>query len=137
MASSMLGQPTTHDPQQQQQHVENCLEQCKPWEWLEDYASEPPQDNDAPISLSLFNAKKAKRTDSTYVRWFKFGFEGTSSTKQHISNLGEQGPQKYTEATDENGFIFIIDQDDEEMGGQPPSSIPKKRRADMEEGELP
>lgn len=45
------------------------MEQAKPWEWLEDIVSEPPQENDAPISLSIFNGRKSKRTDSNHMRW--------------------------------------------------------------------
>lgn len=142
LASSMLGLPPTNDPQQQQQHLESCLEQSKPWEWLEDYVSEPPHDNDAPISLSLFNAKKSKRVDNTYVRWFKFGFdEGSSSSRRrrmnqdttHISGI--EVDKHKDEMMDENGFIFIVD-DDEEMDTTTPNNA-KKRKVEMEEGELP
>lgn len=154
LASSMLGLPPTNDPQQQQAHLENCLEQSKPWEWLEDYVSEPPHDNDAPISLSLFNAKKLKRVDNTYVRWFKFGFdEGTNAygggRTNHISVVDQhRSNSKGTtdEAMDENGFILIAD-DDENMETAPTSTVAsatgtpnnnlKKRRAEMEDGELP
>jgi hypothetical protein len=145
LASSMLGLPPTNDPQQQQQHLETCLEQSKPWEWLEDYVSEPPHDNDAPISLSLFSAKKSKRVDNTYVRWFKFGFdEGASNNgSNHISIVDNSRNSKTTDETmDENGFIFIVD-DDEDMEtataiGTPNSNNnPKKRRVEMEDGELP
>lgn len=142
LASSMLGLPPTNDPQQQQQHLETCLEQSKPWEWLEDYVSEPPHDNDAPISLSLFNAKKSKRIENTYVRWFKFGFdEGSSSRRRrldqdttHISSI--QVDKNKEETMDENGFIFIVD-DDEEMQSTNTPNIAKKRKVEMEEGELP
>ncbi|CEP10050.1 hypothetical protein [Parasitella parasitica] len=144
LASSMLGLPPTNDPQQQQQHLELCLEQSKPWEWLEDYVSEPPHDNDAPISLSLFNARKSKRVDSTYVRWFKFGFdEGVSSKRRrrlnedasHISTI--ELDKKRDELVDENGFMFIMDDDSKMDTSGVPSSIAKKRKVEMEEGELP
>lgn len=146
LSSSLMGLTPTADPQQQQQHLEACLEQSKPWEWLEDYVSEPPHDNDAPISLSLFSAKKMKRAENTYVRWFKFGFDdGTAhDVSDHISIVDSRNNIKSRDDTlmDENGFIFIVD-DDEEMD---PSSLTgtvgaksnlKKRRADMEDGELP
>jgi hypothetical protein len=129
LASSMLGLPSTHDPQQQQQHLEACLEQSKPWEWLEDYVSEPPHDNDAPISLSLFSAKKLKRVENTYVRWFKFGFD--DGLTDHISVVNN----RKEETVDDNGFIFIVDDDDEEI--DVPVQNLKKRRVDMEDGELP
>ncbi|KAI9486079.1 MAG: hypothetical protein EXX96DRAFT_613913 [Benjaminiella poitrasii] len=66
-ASSILGYSTTSDAQQQQQHIEACLEQSKPWEWLEDYVGDPPHDNDTPISLALFHAKKRKRVDEIFA----------------------------------------------------------------------
>lgn len=171
LASSILGLPPTNDPQQQQQHLETCLEQSKPWEWLEDYVSEPPHDNDAPISLSLFNARKSKKADSTYVRWFKFGFDegpsisASSSVKAgamasksrsataspspspspslqrkrrlqeapgHISSV--EIDRKKDEVMDENGFIFIVDDEDNEMNSK---SNGKKKKVEMEEGELP
>lgn len=139
LASSMLGLPPTNDPQQQQQHLETCLDQSKPWEWLEDYVSEPPHDNDAPISLSLFGAKKTKRVDNTYVRWFKFGFDegGSNHESNHISVVESNRNKRATdEIMDENGFIYIVD-DDEDM--EPTMDIPnlKKRRVEMEDGELP
>lgn len=147
LASSMLGLPPTNDPQQQQQHLEMCLEQSKPWEWLEDYVSEPPHDNDAPISLSLFNARKLKRVDNTYVRWFKFGFdEGPLSMRRkiedgpsHISTL-DKNKNKKDESLDENGFIFIVDDDEDvENASKAVSSgsSSRKRKVEMEEGELP
>lgn len=143
LASSMLGLPPTNDPQQQQQHLETCLEQSKPWEWLEDYASEPPHDNDAPISLSLFNARKSKRVDNTYVRWFKFGFdEGSGSRRRrlnqdtaHIASI-EVDKNKQDSNTDENGFIFIVDDEEMESNTSTPHHA-KKRKVEMEEGELP
>ncbi|KAI9267828.1 hypothetical protein BY458DRAFT_511485 [Sporodiniella umbellata] len=79
LASSILGLASSSDPHQQQQHLETCLEQSKPWEWLEDYVNETPHDNDAPISLVNFNALKPKSVDSTYIKWFKYGFD--SQTK--------------------------------------------------------
>jgi hypothetical protein len=145
LASSMLGLPPTNDPQQQQQHLEMCLEQSKPWEWLEDYVSEPPHDNDAPISLSLFNARKLKRVDNTYVRWFKFGFdEGPPSKRSkledqssHISTVGNNKKKKH-EQLDENGLIFIVDDDEDiETASKAVSSSSRKRKVEMEEGELP
>lgn len=153
LASAMLGLPATNDPQQQQAHLETCLEQSKPWEWLEDYVSEPPHDNDAPISLSLFSAKKLKRVDNTYVRWFKFGFDEGSAHQDHISVVDQNKAASNTKGTDENvdenGFIFIVD-DDEEMtettaagpsntttATSTPTTNLKKRRAEMEDGELP
>lgn len=150
-----MGLAPTSDPQQQQQHLEACLEQSKPWEWLEDYVSEPPHDNDAPISLSLFSAKKMKRVENTYVRWFKFGFDdGTAhDVSNHISivdNNRSNTKSKDDTVMDENGFIFIVDDEDEDMDAPPPGSSSstaaaagtknsnsKKRRADMEDGELP
>ncbi|KAI8365718.1 hypothetical protein BD560DRAFT_156584 [Blakeslea trispora] len=113
IASSLLGLPMATDPQQQQQHIDSCLEQSKPWEWLEDYVSDPPHDNDAPINLSLFQAKKLKRTDSTYVKWFKFGFG--SSTDEHISTLDR--------LREGNSMENV--------------TMTKKRKVEMEEGELP
>ncbi|ORX59031.1 hypothetical protein DM01DRAFT_1318605 [Hesseltinella vesiculosa] len=59
---------TSSDPLQQQQHLETCMEQSKPWEWIEDYVGELPHDNDAPISLAYFHAKKSRKTDGTYVK---------------------------------------------------------------------
>ncbi|KAI8985141.1 hypothetical protein BDB01DRAFT_850197 [Pilobolus umbonatus] len=143
MASSILGLPPTSDLQQQQIHLESCLEQSKPWEWLEDYVSDPPHDNDAPISLSLFNARKVKRTESTYVRWFKFGFnDGKSSmtkidkysNNSNTANDSQQGLQK--ERVDNSDFIYIKDDENELDKGKTPNK-PKRRRVDMEEGELP
>lgn len=138
LSSSMLGLPPTNDPQQQQQHLETCLDQSKPWEWLEDYVSEPPHDNDAPISLSLFGAKKTKRIENTYVRWFKFGFNGNDSNhNNHISVVDKKRNKRVTdEIMDENGFIYIVD-DDEEMDLAVSTPNLKKRRVEMEDGELP
>jgi hypothetical protein len=137
LASSMLGLPPTNDLQQQQQHLEACLEQSKPWEWLEDYVSEPPHDNDAPISLSLFSAKKSKRVDNNYVRWFKIGFDD-HDVSNHISVV-DNNRNKKDETIDENGFIFIIDDDEEMLDATPNNNNNnnKKRRAEMEDGELP
>ena len=134
LSSSILGLAPTNDPQQQQQHLENCLEQSKPWEWLEDHVSEPPHDNDAPISLSLFGAKKSKRTDNTYVRWFKFGFDdgSTQDMAHHVSTVDNQSKGM---TMDENGFIFIVDDDEEIDTISTPNA--KKRRMEMEDGELP
>lgn len=81
LASSILGLQSSDDAQQQQQHLGACLEQSKPWEWLEDYVNETPHDNDAPISLTIFNALKPKSVDSTYIKWFKYGFD-TGNTSQ-------------------------------------------------------
>lgn len=140
LATAMLGLPPTNDPQQQQHHLEQCLDQSKPWEWLEDYASEPPHDNDAPISLSLFHAKKSKRVDNTYVRWFKFGFDEGSSSDGNISVVDNNKT--------EDGFIFIDDDNDVEMQTRHLTKRKAdqdrnldarnlKRRVEMEDGELP
>lgn len=145
LASSMLGLPPTNDPQQQQQHLEKCLEQSKPWEWLEDYSSEPLHDNDAPISLSLFNAKKVKRVDNTYVRWFKFGFdEGPASIRRnmedgpnHISILDKNSRKRKDEMLDENGSIFSVDNETASSKVMSSGSSSRKRKVEMEEGELP
>ncbi|KAG0946548.1 hypothetical protein G6F57_003198 [Rhizopus arrhizus] len=84
LASSLLGLQPSNDVQQQQEHLQACLEQSKPWEWLEDYVNETPHDNDAPISLTIFNALKPKSVDSTYIKWFKYGFD-TGNTSQPTS----------------------------------------------------
>ncbi|KAI8100101.1 uncharacterized protein BX664DRAFT_290634 [Halteromyces radiatus] len=68
LATGILGATTTTDPLQQQQHLETCMEQSRPWEWLEDYVSDPPHDNDVPINLGLFRARKSRRVDGTYIR---------------------------------------------------------------------
>ncbi|KAG2234880.1 hypothetical protein INT48_000543 [Thamnidium elegans] len=155
LASSMLGLPPTNDPQLQQQHLETCLDQSKPWEWLEDYASDPPHDNDGPISLSLFSARKSKRVDNTYVRWFKFGFDEGNHDESHISVVDNQRNKANDEIMDESGFIFIVDDDEDmepdsktcgvkrriDMEGRDIISEPKarssNRRIEMEDGELP
>lgn len=155
LASSMLGLPPTNDPQLQQQHLETCLDQSKPWEWLEDYASDPPHDNDGPISLSLFSARKSKRVDNTYVRWFKFGFDEGNHNESHISVVDNQRNKASDEMMDESGFIFIVDDDEDmepeantrgvkrrvDMEGRDIISEPKvrssNRRIEMEDGELP
>ncbi|OBZ82424.1 Mediator of RNA polymerase II transcription subunit 12 [Choanephora cucurbitarum] len=114
IASSLLGLPMATDQQQQQQHIDSCLEQSKPWEWLEDYVSDPPHDNDAPINLGLFQARKSKRTDPTYPKWFKFGFG--ESRSNHISTLDRL----------KEGRSMLVD-----------DHMIKKRKVEMEEGELP
>ncbi|ORZ24760.1 hypothetical protein BCR42DRAFT_343237 [Absidia repens] len=68
LATGILGATPTTDPLQQQQHLETCMEQSRPWEWLEDYVSDPPHDNDVPINLGLFRARKSRRMDGTYIR---------------------------------------------------------------------
>ncbi|KAI8979595.1 hypothetical protein BDF20DRAFT_870542 [Mycotypha africana] len=97
LSSSILGIASTNNPQQQQQHLETCLEQSKPWEWLEDYVGDPPHDNDAPINLALFNAKKIKNTDSsTYTRWFKYGFncQQLPNTDERVGHIVTQETEK-------------------------------------------
>lgn len=137
LASSILGLAPTNDPQQQQQHLESCLEQSKPWEWLEDYVSDPPHDNDAPISLSLFNAKKMKRVENTYVRWFQYGFDKNPNYRDisiedrpmHISSISKM--KKKSASGEENGDI-------KKRGNDERYSTPvRKRKVEMEEGELP
>ncbi|KAI8059264.1 hypothetical protein BC940DRAFT_282083 [Gongronella butleri] len=56
------------DPLQQQAHLEACMDQSRPWEWIEDYVSDPPHDNDTPINLAFFRARKSRRVDGTYIR---------------------------------------------------------------------
>ncbi|KAI8372975.1 uncharacterized protein BYT42DRAFT_501141 [Radiomyces spectabilis] len=141
IGSALLGLSPAVDPQQQQQHLEACLDQSKPWEWLEDYMSDPPHDNDVPVNLAIFNARKSKRADGTYIRWFKHGFdEGFASDNSEASwrvcAMGKYRPQS-NRPTDDNGFNFIVT-DDEEMPDHHGSSAstPRKRPLDMEEGEL-
>ncbi|KAI8149564.1 hypothetical protein BJV82DRAFT_504484 [Fennellomyces sp. T-0311] len=142
LASSLLGVSNTSDPQQQQQHLEVSMEQSKPWEWLEDYASEQPHDNDTPISFSLFHARKAKKTESTYVRWYHFGFgeslpsvvdEDDDGVAVHIGMVGHRSLKRRRkpreDASAENGMIYNVDDDQ-----QAPAA---ERRQDMEDGELP
>ncbi|KAI8337752.1 hypothetical protein BC941DRAFT_513588 [Chlamydoabsidia padenii] len=68
LATGILGATATTDPLLQQQHLETCMKQSRPWEWLEDYVSDPPHDNDVPINLGLFRARKSKKLDGTYIR---------------------------------------------------------------------
>ncbi|KAI9307637.1 hypothetical protein BJ944DRAFT_261581 [Cunninghamella echinulata] len=68
LAVGILGAPQTSDSHQLQQHLETCMDQSKTWEWIEDYVSDPPHDNDASINLSLFKARKSRKVNGTYIR---------------------------------------------------------------------
>ncbi|KAI9492408.1 hypothetical protein BDB00DRAFT_765585 [Zychaea mexicana] len=142
LASSLLGVANATDPQQQQQHLEASMDQSKPWEWLEDYASEQPHDNDTPISFSLFHGRKAKKTENTYVRWYHFGFgdnlpsiadEDDDSVAVHVGMVGhrpskrrrnprsdEPGQQQQQQQSAENGMLYIVDDDQQQKPLQPP-----------------
>lgn len=164
-ASALLGLPTATDPQQHQQHLKTCMDQNKPWEWLEDYASDQTHDNDAPISLSLFRARKAKRTENTYVRWYRYSEKGAMAINEE-SDLGRVGMVGYRnkrrkketgnteEGSQTNGLVYGAE--DPGAANSPPnissssaSTVPPQdllhhqplsssaKQADMEEGELP
>ncbi|KAF7724120.1 RNA polymerase II mediator complex subunit [Apophysomyces ossiformis] len=132
LSSAILGLSSTGEPQQQQQHLEACMEQSKPWEWLEDYFIEKQPENDVAINLSFFNARKTKRMDGTYVRWFKFGFEAGIGNDQfaRVCSLGKRRQQKSVDTTDDSNFVYIVD--DEDIRQSPA----KKRQVDVEEGEI-
>ncbi|KAL0073025.1 hypothetical protein F4703DRAFT_1773010 [Phycomyces blakesleeanus] len=139
LASSLLGSQSSNiTPQQQQQHLENCMEHSKPWEWLEDYVSDPPAENDAPINISLFDARKVKKAEGTYAKWYKSGFsDKLASEDDHdeplrVSLIGKSR-KRSVDTMEDNGFIFIVD-DDEDVNS---TTTPKRRLIDMEEGELP
>ncbi|KAI9030192.1 hypothetical protein CLU79DRAFT_843056 [Phycomyces nitens] len=139
LASSLIGSQSSNiTPQQQQQHLENCMEHSKPWEWLEDYVSDPPAENDAPINISLFDARKAKKSEGTYAKWYKSGFsdklagENEHDEPLRVSLIGKSR-KRSVDTMEDNGFIFIVD-DDEDVN---PTTTPKRRLIDMEEGELP
>ncbi|KAI7906421.1 uncharacterized protein BX663DRAFT_496358 [Cokeromyces recurvatus] len=143
LASSILGFSHANDSQQQQQHMETCLDQSKPWEWLEDYVGDPSHDNDAPISLTLFNARKRRRVDSTYVRWFKFGFDDPLLKRKQHNNPEFFNPvhiitvekEKKNIAPVANNPTSIVDNDNN--GQENASKERLKRKIDIEEGELP
>ncbi|KAI7865079.1 hypothetical protein BDF14DRAFT_1730934 [Spinellus fusiger] len=138
IASSLIGaQSTNLTPQQQQQHLEACMEHSKPWSWLEDHVSDPPVDNDTSINIALFDARKFKKVEGTYAKWFKSGFsdkppgENEIGESPRVSSIGHSR-KKPVESSDENNFIFIIDEEEEVA-----ASSSKRRLVDMEEGELP
>ncbi|KAG0172714.1 RNA polymerase II mediator complex subunit [Apophysomyces sp. BC1015] len=136
LSSAILGLSSTGESQQQQQHLEACMEQSKPWEWLEDYLIEKQPENDVAINLGFFNARKTKRVDGTYVRWFKFGFDSGigSDNFSRVSTLGKRRRRRKSADTvdtgDENGFVFI--KDDDEVRQSPT----KRRHMDVEDGEI-
>ncbi|KAG2221431.1 hypothetical protein INT45_005236 [Circinella minor] len=129
LASSLVGVANATDPQLQQQHLESCMEQSKPWEWLEDYASEQPHDNDTPISFSLFHGRKTKKTENTYIRWYHFGFgdglpslteEDDDSLAIHVGMVGhrpikrrrkiknEEEEINNSTTTNDNGVVYKV-----------------------------
>ncbi|KAI9312669.1 hypothetical protein BX666DRAFT_1985405 [Dichotomocladium elegans] len=151
LASALLNRSSTSaagansDLQQQQQHLEMCMEQSKPWEWLEDYASEhPPHDNDVPISLGLFNGRRRRRTESTYVRWYHFGFDDglatiadddDDSVAFHVGMVGQRVSKRRRHprvANDrDNSTVYIMGEEGQDLPGG------RQRVTDMEDGELP
>lgn len=149
LASSILGAPNTTDPQQRQQHLELCMKHSRPWEWLEDYTSEQPHDNDAPISLALFHGCKAKKTESTYVRWYHFGFddglttitdEDDDTTAIHVGMVGsnhrlgrrkKQSSQSTDVAPMDTSTATMYTEDNQQH------PLAKRRISEMEDGELP
>ncbi|KAI9255672.1 hypothetical protein BDA99DRAFT_442083 [Phascolomyces articulosus] len=167
LASSLLGVANATDPQQQQQHLELSMEQSKPWEWLEDYASEQPHDNDTPISFSLFHGRKTKKTENTYIRWYHFGFgdnlpsladEDDDAMSIHVGMVGRPNLKRRkrqrneqdsttTAATTtlENGMLYKVDdpkqtqvpQQQQQSRQQSTTLSSTERRQDMEDGELP
>lgn len=121
LPSALLGVPIATDPQQQQHHLEACMEQSKPWEWLEDYVGD--HENDAPISLALFHARKSKKTENTFTRWYRYGFPQPRQAEPiHVSLVDAES--KKPRQQEENDTPLS-------------QSNKQPRKPDMEEGELP
>ncbi|RUS13955.1 hypothetical protein BC938DRAFT_477595, partial [Jimgerdemannia flammicorona] len=87
-ATAMTPNPdaSTMPTPQPQNAAALAAQQPRPWEWLEDFVSDNSvSENDVPISLAMFGARKIKRADATYVKWFKFGFGGAHDEEETAS----------------------------------------------------
>jgi hypothetical protein len=123
-----LQTPSTFEhPLNNQQQLQLYLQQPRPWEWIEDYVPEPVQDNDAPINLTWFNARKTKRGEVTYSRWFKLGFGNN-----WIDNDRRVVGTIKTEDQEQTYDPMVLD--DIEIAQQTHAGV--KRKLDVEEGEI-
>ncbi|KAH8550423.1 hypothetical protein BGW37DRAFT_428063 [Umbelopsis sp. PMI_123] len=127
---SALQTPSTFDhPLNNQQQLQLYLQQPRPWEWIEDYMPEPVQDNDAPLNLMWFNARKIKREDFTYSRWFKLGFG-----HHWIDNDRRVVGNNKDEAEQEQSYDPMVLDDSSVPVAQ--THVGVKRKLDVEEGEI-
>jgi hypothetical protein len=122
-----LQTPSTFDhPLNNQQQLQLYLQQPRPWEWIEDYIPEPTQDNDAPINLAWFNARKLKRGEATYSRWFKLGF-GSNWIDNDRRVVGNEKEEEHEQQFD----AMVLDE-----SGVTDAHAGVKRKLDVEEGEI-
>ncbi|KAI8582592.1 hypothetical protein K450DRAFT_226004 [Umbelopsis ramanniana AG] len=125
-----LQTPSTFDhPLNNQQQLQLYLQQPRPWEWIEDYVPEPVQDNDAPLNLMWFNARKIKREEVTYSRWFKLGFG-----HHWIDNDRRVVGNNKDEAEQEQSYDPMVLDDSSLPVAQ--SHVGVKRKLDVEDGEI-
>jgi hypothetical protein len=125
-----LQTPSTFDhPLNNQQQLQLYLQQPRPWEWIEDYVPEPVQDNDAPLNLMWFNARKIKREEVTYSRWFKLGFghHWIDNDRRVVGNIKDEAEQ-------EQSYDPMVLDDSSLPVAQ--THVGVKRKLDVEDGEI-